>query len=84
MGFFPESTPPHYPPGVPHRLAYPAPGMPFAILFLGTAWSERTLISCAFALECELCKCGLERMQGRVYDQTQPKTQLKDVIENDS
>lgn len=83
IGFFPESTPPQYALGEEYPHAYPAPGMPFAISFLGTAWSERMLIGCAFALECELRKRGLDRMQ-TVYDQARPKTQLKDVINNGS
>ena len=80
IGFFPESTPPHYPSGTECPYPYPAPCMPFAVSFFGTAWSERTLIGCAFALERELQNRGLDRARGRFYDRARPKTQLKDVI----
>jgi len=77
IGFFPESTPPCCPPG--GTLPYPAPGMPFAISFFGTAWSERVLIGCAFALERELHKRGFDRTRG-FHDYARPKIRLKDVI----
>ena len=80
IGFFPESTPPRHPlrTETEYPLPYPAPGVSFAISFFGTAWSERTLIGCAFALEHELRKRGFDRTRG-FHDHARPKTQLEDV-----
>ncbi|CAG8771358.1 14968_t:CDS:2, partial [Acaulospora colombiana] len=36
---------------VPEEPYVSAPGLPFGIAFIGGAWSERTLIGCAYSLE---------------------------------
>ncbi|KAJ3713727.1 amidase signature enzyme [Lentinula guzmanii] len=55
---------------------YPAPGVPFGLSFLGTAFSEFDLIGFAFAYE-QKTKTRLER---RAFPAAIPKTQLKDVM----
>ncbi|KIM28282.1 hypothetical protein M408DRAFT_23982 [Serendipita vermifera MAFF 305830] len=49
LGFYPESIAPYskaegFPP-------FPAPGLPFGIVFIGGKWTERTLLGCAYSLE---------------------------------
>lgn len=53
-----------------------APGTPFGISFIGTAYSEFNLISYAFAYE-QATQTRLERL---AYDEAIPATQLRDVI----
>ncbi|KAJ3914491.1 amidase signature enzyme [Lentinula edodes] len=55
---------------------YPAPGVPFGLSFLGTAFSEFDLIGFAFAYE-QKTKTRLER---RAFPAAIPKTQLKDIL----
>ncbi|KAJ4469383.1 amidase signature domain-containing protein [Lentinula edodes] len=55
---------------------YPAPGVPFGLSFLGTAFSEFDLIGFAFAYE-RKTKTRLER---RAFPAAIPKTQLKDIL----
>ena len=55
---------------------YPAPGVPFGLSFLGTAFSEFKLIGYAFAYE-QKTKTRLAR---RAFPAAIPQTQLKDVI----
>ena len=55
---------------------YPAPGVPFGLSFLGTAFSELKLTSFAFAYE-QKTRTRLER---KAFAAAIPKTQLKDVI----
>ncbi|KAI0795623.1 amidase signature enzyme [Abortiporus biennis] len=73
LGFYPEN--------VTIALAgpetvYPAPGVPFGLSFLGTAFSEFELIGFAFAYE-QKTKTRLAR---KAFAEAIPKTQLKDVI----
>ncbi|KAI0088298.1 amidase signature enzyme [Irpex rosettiformis] len=55
---------------------YPAPGVPFGLSFLGTAFSEFQLIGFAFAYE-QKTKTRLAR---KAFAEAIPKTQLQDVI----
>ena len=55
---------------------YPAPGVPFGLSFLGTAFSEFDLISFAFAYE-QKTQTRLER---RVFPAAIPTTQLSDIV----
>ncbi|KAG9226805.1 hypothetical protein CCMSSC00406_0009723 [Pleurotus cornucopiae] len=55
---------------------YPAPGVPFGLSFLGTAFTEFDLIGFGFAYE-QRTKTRLER---KAFAAAIPKTQLKDVI----
>ena len=55
---------------------YPAPGVPFGLSFLGTAFSEMDLISFAFAYE----QKTQTRLKRRAFLEAIPKTQLVDVI----
>ncbi|KAJ3996458.1 amidase signature enzyme [Lentinula boryana] len=55
---------------------YPAPGVPFGLSFLGTAFSEFDLIGFGFAYE-QKTKTRLER---KAFPAAIPKTQLKDVM----
>ena len=73
LGFYPEN--------VTIALAgpetvYPAPGVPFGLSFLGTAFSEFSLISFAFAYE----QKTQTRLARKAYLEAIPKTQLADVI----
>ncbi|KAG8774755.1 hypothetical protein FRC12_001844 [Ceratobasidium sp. 428] len=75
LGFFPNDTK-ATPIGAGSNTVYPAPGAPFGLAFLGTAYSEPSLIGFAYAYE-QKTRTRLER---RAYAAATPKTQLKDVI----
>ncbi|PAV17947.1 amidase signature enzyme [Pyrrhoderma noxium] len=55
---------------------YPAPGVPFGLSFLGTAFDEFNLISFAFAYE-QKTKTRLAR---KAFPAAIPKTQLQDIV----
>ncbi|KIK66130.1 hypothetical protein GYMLUDRAFT_38643 [Collybiopsis luxurians FD-317 M1] len=55
---------------------YPAPGVPFGLSFLGTAFSEFDLIGFAFAYESRT----KTRLARRAFPAAIPKTQLKDIL----
>ncbi|KAF8062472.1 amidase signature enzyme [Lyophyllum atratum] len=55
---------------------YPAPGVPFGLSFLGTAFSEYDLVGFAFAYE----QRTQTRLARRAFDAAVPKTQLKDIV----
>ncbi|KAJ6526754.1 amidase signature enzyme [Mycena capillaripes] len=55
---------------------YPAPGVPFGLSFIGTAFSDFELIGFGFAYE-QKTRTRLER---KAFPAAIPKTQLKDVI----
>ncbi|KAK7460688.1 hypothetical protein VKT23_009403 [Stygiomarasmius scandens] len=55
---------------------FPAPGVPFGLSFLGTAFSEFDLIGFAFAYE----QATMTRLGRRAFEAAIPKTQLVDVI----
>ncbi|KAG9094221.1 hypothetical protein FRC06_011029 [Ceratobasidium sp. 370] len=73
LGFFPDNTKAA---SASLNLVYPAPGAPFGLAFLGTAYSEPSLISFAYAYE----QKTRTRLQRRAYADAIPKTQLKDVV----
>ncbi|KAG2347190.1 amidase signature enzyme [Suillus weaverae] len=53
-----------------------APGLPFGIAFIGTAYSEFNLISFAYAFE----QATQVRLKRRAYAKAIPTTQIKDVL----
>ncbi|KAF5343932.1 hypothetical protein D9758_012140 [Tetrapyrgos nigripes] len=55
---------------------YPAPGVPFGLSFLGTAFSEFELIGFGFAYE----QATKTRIKRRAFKDAIPKTQLVDVV----
>ncbi|KAJ7215196.1 amidase signature enzyme [Mycena rebaudengoi] len=55
---------------------YPAPGVPFGLSFLGTAFSDFDLIGFGFAYE----QKTQTRLARKAFPAAIPKTQLKDVI----
>jgi len=73
LGFFPETV--EVPPAEP-IIKKKAPGLPFGLCFIGTAFSEFKLISYAYAYE-QKTQTRLKRL---AYPEAIPKTQLKDVI----
>ncbi len=54
-----------------------APGLPFGLSFLGTAFSEFKLVGYAFAYE----QATHTRLKRLAFPEAIPKTQLADVIE---
>lgn len=73
LGFFPEN--------VTIRSAgpdtvYPAPGIPFGLSFLGTAFSDFDLIGFGYAYE----QATKTRLASKAYAAAVPKTQLKDIV----
>ncbi|KAJ3851331.1 amidase signature enzyme [Lentinula lateritia] len=70
LGFFPEDEPVKY----DGNIAYPAPGMPFGLSFIGTAFDEYALIGMAYAFE-QKTKVRTSR---RAIAEAIPKTQLKE------
>lgn len=55
---------------------YPAPGVPFGLSFLGTAFSEFDLIGFAFAYE----QKTQTRLARKAFPAAIPTTQLKDIV----
>ncbi|KZV98313.1 amidase signature enzyme [Exidia glandulosa HHB12029] len=53
-----------------------APGLPFGLAFMGTAWSEFALVGLAFDYE----QATMNRLKRLAFEAAIPKTQLKDVI----
>lgn len=73
LGFYPEN--------VTIALAgpetvYPAPGVPFGLSFLGTAFSEFKLVGFAFAYE----QKTQTRLARKAFLEAIPKTQLQDIV----
>ncbi|KIJ40486.1 hypothetical protein M422DRAFT_68550 [Sphaerobolus stellatus SS14] len=73
LGFHPDT---YEPPAPEPVIKDKAPGLPFSLCFVGTAWSEFNLISYAYAYE-QKTQTRLKRL---AYPEAIPKTQLKDVI----
>ncbi|KAG2754314.1 amidase signature enzyme [Suillus brevipes Sb2] len=63
-------------PATPSPLHSQAPGIPFGIAFMGTAYSEFKLISYAYAFE----QATHVRLQRKAYNDAIPKTQLASVM----
>ncbi|CAE6437072.1 unnamed protein product [Rhizoctonia solani] len=76
LGFHPQDTKPFPESQKPYETLYPAPGIPFGLSFLGTAYTEPSLIGFAYAYE-QHTRTRLER---RAYKEAIPTVQLKDVI----
>ncbi|KAJ7348138.1 amidase signature enzyme [Mycena albidolilacea] len=72
LGFYPENVTI----GGMKKLVYPAPGIPFGLSFLGTAYSDFELIGLGFAYE----QATQTRLARRAFPAAIPKMQLKDVI----
>jgi len=75
LGFLPDDEPIIYDRGNTN-VAFPAPGMPFGISFIGTAFDEYALIGMAYAFE-QKTKVRLSR---RAIEEAVPKTQLKQIV----
>ncbi|KAE9396784.1 amidase signature enzyme [Gymnopus androsaceus JB14] len=75
LGFLPDDEPITYDHGNAN-VAFPAPGMPFGISFMGSAFDEYALIGMAYAFE-QKTKVRLSR---RAIEEAVPKTQLKQVV----
>ncbi|KAF5343741.1 hypothetical protein D9756_011530 [Leucocoprinus leucothites] len=58
------------------NLVYPAPGVPFGLSFLGTAFSEFELIGFGYAYE----QATKTRLARKAFAAAIPKTQLKDIV----
>ncbi|KAG0703594.1 amidase signature domain-containing protein [Suillus ampliporus] len=74
LGFQPEDV--ELVPATPSPTHIQAPGLPFGIVFMGTAYSEFKLISFAYAFE----QATHVRLQRRAYDDAIPRTQLTNVM----
>ncbi|KAJ7479515.1 amidase signature enzyme [Mycena latifolia] len=75
LGFRPNSTKPTAPGGKDEPIG-DAPGMPFGLTFVGTAFSEQRLLAFAYAYE----QVTQTRLGRRAYDAATPRTQLADVV----
>ena len=58
------------------QTVYPAPGVPFGLSFLGTAFSEFDLIGFAFAYE----QKTMTRLARKAFPAAIPTTQLQDIV----
>ncbi|KAG1718652.1 amidase signature domain-containing protein [Suillus lakei] len=74
LGFQPDDV--ELLPATPSAVYTQAPGLPFGVAFMGTAYSEFKLISYAYAFE----QATHVRLQRRAYDDAIPRTQLTDVM----
>ncbi|CAE6470951.1 unnamed protein product [Rhizoctonia solani] len=75
LGFLPDNTT-VAPSSAGSSTLYPAPGLPFGLSFIGTAYSEPSLIGFAYAYE----QRTQTRLKRRAYTEAIPTTQLEDVI----
>ncbi|KZT28519.1 amidase signature enzyme [Neolentinus lepideus HHB14362 ss-1] len=73
LGFYPENTTTR---SAGPNTVYPAPGVPFGLSFLGTAYSEYNLIGYAYAYE----QKTMTRLARKAYPAAIPTTQLEDII----
>lgn len=69
LGFLPENVTIQ---SAGPNTVYPAPGVPFGLAFIGTAYSEFELIQYAYAYE----QATHTRLKRRAYSAAIPKTQL--------
>jgi amidase len=74
LGFLPQDVEPGNLTGP--GTVFPAPGLPFGLSFLGTAYSEFDLIGMAYAYE----QRTQTRLAKKAFPAAIPKTQLKDVM----
>ncbi|KAF8734572.1 Amidase signature enzyme, partial [Rhizoctonia solani] len=75
LGFHPNDTT-VVPSSAGPNTVFPAPGVPFGLSFVGTAYSEPSLIGFAYAYE----QRTQTRLKRRAYTQAVPTTQLEDII----
>ncbi|KAJ8517705.1 hypothetical protein ONZ45_g5131 [Pleurotus djamor] len=75
LGFFPDNTVTR---SAGPLTVYPAPGVPFGISFVGTAFSEFDLIGLAFAYE----QATMTRLQRKAFAAAIPTIQLADVMKH--
>jgi amidase len=73
LGFYPNDTETK---SAGPSTVWPAPGVPFGLSFMGTAWSEYELIGFAYAYE----QKTKTRLQRRAYPAAILLTQLSDVV----
>ncbi|EPQ58412.1 amidase signature enzyme [Gloeophyllum trabeum ATCC 11539] len=73
LGFYPDNTTTQ---SAGPATVYPAPGAPFGLSFLGTAYSEYNLIGYAYAYE----QKTQTRLARRAYPAAIPATQIADII----
>ncbi|KAF8172387.1 amidase signature enzyme [Mycena galopus ATCC 62051] len=73
LGFFPDNVTIG---SAGPETVYPAPGVPFGLSFLSTAFSDFELISFGFAYE----QKTQTRLARKAFPEAIPKTQLKDVM----
>ncbi|TFK55208.1 amidase signature enzyme [Heliocybe sulcata] len=73
LGFYPDNTTTQSAGPV---TVYPAPGAPFGLSFLGTAYSEYNLIGYAYAYE----QKTQTRLARKAYSAAIPTTQLSDIL----
>ncbi|KAF5372556.1 hypothetical protein D9758_005184 [Tetrapyrgos nigripes] len=73
LGFYPDNTTIQ---SAGPLTVYPAPGVPFGLSFLGTAFTEFNLIGFAFAYE----QKTHTRLARKAFPEAIPKTQLANVI----
>ncbi|KAJ7115593.1 amidase signature enzyme [Mycena crocata] len=73
MGFYPGSVSAS---SFSSGTVYPAPGVPFGLTFIGTAFSDSTLIGFGYAYEQQT----QTRLSRKAFAAAIPTTQLKDVI----
>jgi amidase len=71
LGFLPDSTTPTR--MNEHSLFSVAPGLPFGLVLLGTKWSERMLLGCAYSYE----QATKVRWKRRAFGEAIPRTQIQ-------
>ncbi|KAL5638925.1 hypothetical protein ACGC1H_003328 [Rhizoctonia solani] len=76
LGFHPEATKPFPETQLPHQVLYPTPGMPFGLSFVGTAYTEPSLVGFAYAYEQDTHT----RFERRAYKEAVPTVQLRNVV----
>ncbi|KAG2058100.1 amidase signature enzyme [Suillus hirtellus] len=74
LGFQPDDI--ELLPVTPSSVYTQAPGLPFGIAFMGTAYSEFKLIGYAYAFE----QATHVRLQRKAYEDAIPRTQLTDIM----
>ncbi|KAF8143819.1 amidase signature enzyme [Mycena galopus ATCC 62051] len=79
LGFLPNDTVPDTNGGADTPIST-APGLPFGLTFVGTAFSESKLLAFAYAYE----QATQTRLNRTAYEAATPKTQLVDVVGKNS
>lgn len=76
LGFFPENVTIHK---VGPQTVFPAPGVPFGLSFLGTAFSDFDLIGFGYAYE----QSTGTRLGRKAFPAAIPTTQLYDILKGE-